>query len=349
MLAVMLGGPAATVGVQGASADSAGGFPARTFYVAPWGSDLNPGTNPDHPWRSVYHVNQARLKPGDRVLFRGGVTFNDAALMPGAAGTWVTGTAGAPVTFASYGGGIARLTKGIYFGASSRLPDGPSYLTFKNLALGAAAGFEGTGDWITLTGLRIGNLYAPGPEVGILTQGSHWRITGNTINGTGDSGMLLGFRSGAPGAPSGGDDYYVAHNVVTRTGLNHKLTFGTHGIYVKVSDATVVQNRITRFHDDGVSVRYRNANVAGNDISRGGIGVAWFQYDTIPGTSRFVDNTISHTSSAAVFVCGTREGCMRPIESFVISGNKILDAQGDTLNLQPTRGTYRVSRNFRRR
>src|SRR6185312_1320010 len=83
---------------------------ARTFYVGPHGSDHGAGRSPRHPWRTMFRVNKAHLKPGDTVLFKGGARFGDDTLMPGW-GLHVSGSKAAPVTFGSYGGGQAVLPK----------------------------------------------------------------------------------------------------------------------------------------------------------------------------------------------------------------------------------------------
>ena len=48
------------------------------YFVSPSGSDRNPGTSPQRPWRTVARVNRAHLVPGDGVLFQGGQRFSDA-------------------------------------------------------------------------------------------------------------------------------------------------------------------------------------------------------------------------------------------------------------------------------
>src|ERR1700736_4732319 len=55
----------------------------RVFYVASNGHDWNRGTNVRHPWRTVFRVDKAHLRPGDTVLFKGGEWFTDNTLMPG--------------------------------------------------------------------------------------------------------------------------------------------------------------------------------------------------------------------------------------------------------------------------
>lgn len=326
--------------------DAQGAPTGRTFYVASDGDDSDAGTSPAEPWRTVTQVDRSGLRPGDTVLFRGGETFSDEALMPGW-GTQVSGTARAPITFGSYGGGQASLTQGIWLGTSNTSPAGPSHLIFRNLALGPGQGFQGTGNYIAIEDLMIRDLLAPRSEgeTGIESEGSHWVIVGNSIDRVGDSGMLLGFDAGWVGAPAGGHDYLVYGNVITNTGLDRRLDYGSHGIYLKVADATVSHNRIVGFRDDGVSARYHGARIVDNYIARGSIGIAWFQYDRQAATSWFVGNEITDTTSAGIFVCGVLQSCMQPIESFVIERNRLSHTDGARLVLQSTRGIYRVADN----
>ena len=123
------------------------------------------------------------------------------------------------------------------------------------------------------------------------------------------------------------------------------MGYGSHGIYDKVRNATITGNRIVGFRDDGVSARYHGARVIGNYISHGGIGIAWYQYDRRPGTNRFVGNEIVDTAAAGIFVCGVAESCWRPRGHFVIEHNKLVDAHGSVLNLQPVLGRYTISSN----
>jgi hypothetical protein len=315
--------------------------PERTFYVAPGGRDSNSGRSPAHPWRTVTRVDDAALRPGDRVLFEGGATFSDATLMPGQ-GFNASGAPGRPIVFGSYGRGQATLVRGVWLGVDSGHPAGPSFLTFSNLALGPMRGFQGTGSHISLLGLTIGDLLPPAAqqETGIQTEGSHWLIAGNRLERIGGSGMLLGANANAAGDPAGGRLYVVRDNLIADTGLDGGIGYPTHGIYLKVARARVTGNRIAHFRDDGISARYHDADLSNNDISGGQIGIAWYQYDRTPGRSRFIGNTITGMSVAGIFVCGVAEGCVRPIESFDIAGNAITGIHGVRMNLQPTSGVY---------
>jgi hypothetical protein len=308
-----------------------------TYYVSPNGSDSNSGTSPASAWQTVEQADRANLKPGDEVLFQGGATFSDDALMPGW-GLSASGTSSAPISFGSYGQGEATLTQGVWFKSDNNL-------AFQNLITGDASGdsgkgFQGNGNGITLVHMTIAHA-----DLGVDAEGNDWTIANSTVEYTGDSGMLLGYSAGEPGDPAGGNDYLVTGNTISNTGMNPAYTFGTHGIYDKVTNATITDNTITHFNNDAVSVRYRNSTISGNHFSDGGIGLAWFQYDNTAGTSKWTDNSISNVKTAGIFVCGTREGCRQTLESFQISGNVISKDSGAGMNLQPTSGSYAVNQN----
>lgn len=299
-----------------------------TYYVSPTGSDSNSGTSPSQAWRTVARVNAAQLKPGDGVLFAGGQTFSDDTLMPIS-----SGATDAPIVFGSYGSGQATITQGVWF-------INKNFLTFDNLALGPQSGLQGgnssgsTANDIVVENCTVG-LSASNPQVGINATGNDWTIDNNTVENIGNSGMLLE-----------GDNYTVSGNTITNTGLDSAISYGMHGIYLKVSNATVTDNTITNFSSDGISVRYRNSVISGNHISGGAIGIAWFQYDTIAGTSYWTDNVIA-TSTAGIYVSPSDIGGPT-IESFVISGNTFAAPPTSgwvATNLHPTTGAYSVSGN----
>jgi hypothetical protein len=303
-----------------------------TYYVSPAGSDSNSGTSPGQAWRTIGRVNAASPQPGDGVLFQGGQTFADTTLMPN-----VSGTSSAPIVYGSYGTGQATITQGVWF-------IDHNYLTFDNLALGPASGLQGgnssghTANNIVVQRCTI-QLSASNPQVGIDATGNHWTIAGNTVENIGNSGMLLL-----------GDSYTISHNTITNTGLDSSISYGMHGIYLKVSNATVTANTITNFSADGISPRYHNSTITNNYISGGSIGIGFFEMDTVPGTSRWTGNTITNTTNAGMFVCGTAESCSEPLDNFTITGNTIGAPASSppgwaTMNLQPTAGTYTVAAN----
>ncbi|NYG55784.1 hypothetical protein [Nocardioides perillae] len=71
----------------------------RTYYVAPTGSDSNPGTSAAAPLRSLAAASALALRPGDRLLLRRGGAWTGDLRVDDA------GTALAPVTVSSYGRG----------------------------------------------------------------------------------------------------------------------------------------------------------------------------------------------------------------------------------------------------
>lgn len=294
-----------------------------TYYVSPRGSDSNTGTSPSAAWRTVARANKAAVNPGDGVLFEGGQVFTDAALMPSR-----SGSSGKPIVYGSYGTGQAQLPQGVWFVSVN-------WLTFQNLAIngsgqGIQASASGSGaSYITINGNII-------TKVGIGINSSnfadhHWTITGNTIDQVADSGMILL-----------GDQFTITKNTITNTGTDSSITYGKHGIYLKVTNATVTENTIRRWiGGSAVSVRYRNSVIERNNFSDGAIGISWFQYDSIPGTSYWRYNNISATAAADIYVSpsdtagGTRE-------SFVVTDNILAKTSGKYLDLQPTSGTYTV-------
>jgi parallel beta helix pectate lyase-like protein len=300
------------------------GISGVVYFVSAVGSDSNSGTSPGQAWRSVGRVNAARLAPGDGVLFQGGATFSDQALMPS-----VSGTASQPIVFGSYGQGKATISQGAWFVQSN--------LAFEQLAFSATfyGGSEahGSSNHITLDRVSIA-LPGANSSLGLYSNGNDWVIQNSTIQNTGLSGMLLN-----------GDHYLITANTLQRTGLDTTNGYNNHGIYLDASDATITNNTITSFAESAISVRYRNSTITANNLSGGQIGIDFYQTDTTPGHSYWTNNTITNTSVAGLFVCGTAESCNQPLESFTITQNTLKKTTGTYLNLQPTSGTYSLVAN----
>ncbi|ANP56832.1 hypothetical protein AVL59_28165 [Streptomyces griseochromogenes] len=78
----------------------------RTFYLSPDGSDKDDGRTPQTAWRTLRRADAVRLKPGDRLLLKGGARFpGTLSIGPGDAGN-----ARKPVVIDSYGDGRAVIT-----------------------------------------------------------------------------------------------------------------------------------------------------------------------------------------------------------------------------------------------
>ncbi len=298
----------------------------RTYYVSSTGSDSNAGTSPEAAWRTVTRANRASLAPGDGILFEGGATFSDDALMPEA-----SGAQGAPLVFGSFGTGRATLTQGAWFMSKSWLAF--TDLSFTGSGQGVSGSINGTGsDHIVVQDSNFANL---GIAVNAANHSdSDWTLRNNHIDGIRDSGVILN-----------GDGHLVEGNTILNTGTDSSIPYGKHGIYLKSSNSRVAGNTIRSFEANGVSSRYRNAVIEDNVISGGQIGIAWFQNDTAAGTSFWRNNTISATTAACLYVSRSDDaGSTR--ESFVVSGNSLTRSGGSYTDFQPTSGAYTLLPNI---
>lgn len=108
---LLLGLCAAILSTTGEAATEAPLSPSggTTYYVSfTGGSDGNAGTSPDAAWQTVGRVNAASFAPGDTIRFARGDQWNQDLTVDSG------GSAGAPITFSSYGTGpppvLRRLT-----------------------------------------------------------------------------------------------------------------------------------------------------------------------------------------------------------------------------------------------
>ena len=156
--------------------------------VSASGRDSASGRSADHAWRTIRRVNDARLQPGDTVLFQGGATFTDTTLTPG-----TSGVVGNPISYGSYGVGDATISNGdgaVWF-------SGRDYLTFQNLRLTTGnangvifAGSSGRSTHIVLrNSILFDSNYAAINQPG--SDDASWLIRGNVIHHVGDSAMIL--------------------------------------------------------------------------------------------------------------------------------------------------------------
>jgi hypothetical protein len=290
----------------------------RTYYVSPTGSDSNSGTSPTAAWRTVNKANNAAMSPGDGILFQGGATFAENTLMPSR-----SGTASARIVYGSYGGGQANLPKGVWF-------RGPSHLVFQNLAIdGTAQGVNATGDDIVLQGMSITN-----SSVGVNGTGDGWLIEGSTVDRAGDSGMLLL-----------GTNHTVRGNLIQNTGIDPSITYGKHGIYLKVAGARITGNLIQHYQGgSGISARYHSSIIENNTIDDGKHGLSFFQQDGVAGTSYWRNNKITRTTYESVYV--SRSADAGPtIEHFVITDNVMQKTSGQWIVMENDPSLNTIERN----
>jgi len=128
---------------------------AADYFVSPRGRDDASGDSPKAAWRSLERVNrhiaESGLKPGDRVLLRGGADFAGGLVIQSAGG----GTAERPVLISTFGDGRATLRCGA--GTGVRVRETP-WVVVSNLVLEAGPRNDGDGirfDRTLDTGHRI--------------------------------------------------------------------------------------------------------------------------------------------------------------------------------------------------
>lgn len=301
---------------------------AKIYYVSPTGSDAASGTIAS-PWRTVRRVDNSSAGAGDTVLFQGGATFSDATLMPPRGGTDA-----APVTFSSYGSGQATLTRGAWLDGTSHVRITALTVDGGNAAgsagVSSAHGGSGTTD-VVVSDCKLVNV-----EIGVSLANrgdANWVVRNTLIQHTADSGII-----------SVAHDSTFDHDTILDSGLSSTITWGKHGIYAKGPNETITNNTISGFSADGVSVRYRNAVVANNIISTGGIGIAWFQDDPLAGLTKITGNTIAATRSSGIYISpDDAAGATR--ESFQISGNTITSTTGSGMDIATTSGSLSVTGN----
>lgn len=289
----------------------------RTFYVSPSGNDRASG-RAGRPWRTVARVDRARLRPGDTVLFRAGARYR-GELTPLVDRT----------TFASYGAGRATIDGGVWF-------SGVDGIVLRDLAVtGAAAGIASsehapstrvTVEGCLITRVGIGINSANAGDAG-------WTVSHTTISHTGNSGAILI-----------GHDLTFDHDRIVDTGESRSVTYPMHGVYAKGPGLTFTHDVIRGFQTDGLSLRYRDADVEHDTIEDGQIGIAWFQDDTHAGTTTIADNTIAHTTDAGIYV-SPADAAGHTRESFVVRENRVLPARGVAVDVAATTGRLRLDRN----
>jgi hypothetical protein len=192
-------------------------------YVAPTGSDANPGTI-DRPWRSITRALVAAA-PGTRILVRAGTYSGTLGAGPSAGGAIgpavyasPKGTAAAPITLEAFPGerpviaAMVSLPSAQWFRMSGLIIDGAN----------APAGAEG---------VSLGNTSGAAP--------SHVELSYNEIRnfqptGTHAQGILH----------YSGTDTALVGNRIHHIG---RQTFFDHGIYMKAGRRVVVANNV--IHD----------------------------------------------------------------------------------------------------
>ena len=268
--------------------------PGRHLYVAPRGSNSNPGTQ-NAPWRSIAKALSA-ARPGDTVVFRAG-TY-------GARGTVATaetsGTAKAPITFKGQPGrprprilGHLKIT-GSYLRFSGFLFDGPTgqvkEITTENpKGEEVEVAIDGDHDTISDSEIRGSDWHA-----GIFLSGADdVTIVGNYIHDNGDTDpCCYRFQKNA----SHGIYFDSGSGVIANNVIEDNLARGVQ-LYPSPSHVLVAYNTIVHNGRAGVIVSNDAANntIANNIVAdNGDTGV---RSNSLTGTGNLVINNLAWHNS----------------------------------------------------
>jgi hypothetical protein len=298
------------------------------FYVDPSGSDRHSGGSPSRAWRTVGRANRASLEPGDVVVFRGGRTYGDAPLIPRS-----SGSRRARIRYGSFGGGPATLTRGVFLASIAWITiDG---LRIRGARQGIESGAEGSG----ARHIRLLHNTISDVQIGVNSPNARdaaWRIADNRIMRTGDSGLILE-----------GANFTIVRNRIASTGMDPQINYGKHGIYAKGARLTLLRNRIQGFATEGISTRFRDAVIVGNEIENGPGGIGYYADDPEAGTTVIRGNTITRVGYGIYIAPDGAAGPSR--ERFRVVANKILTRGGAPIDAPAGRGRVEVSGNHVRR
>lgn len=152
--------PGPNEGNQGGNEGGGEGSGPAYYISYSRGSDSNPGTSPDAPWKTLDRINRGTFEPGDRILLKSGDTWNSVTVI----NSKFTGTAEKPIVISSYGDGAKpRLT-------APTAPAGSSILTINN------------SDHLVVENLEVSNGTGYGLVMGINDGGTHGDIVMRNIH-----------------------------------------------------------------------------------------------------------------------------------------------------------------------
>jgi hypothetical protein len=176
--------------------------PPATFFVSALGDDNHAGISPEQAWRTLARVNRAPLRPGDRVLLRGGDLWREM-LTP-----MVSGRAGQPITFGAYGeGGLPTIS------GAADLTAGP-WTEHKGNRWSVRTAGESGGDAPALCFFGSARGARKDEQADVRQAGDwHW-------SGDGTSGTLVVYATSLPSTAYGIIELQIAH-VIVDIGADH--------------------------------------------------------------------------------------------------------------------------------
>jgi Right handed beta helix region len=196
-----------------------------TFYVAPTGSDRNPGTATD-PWRTIQRAFD-RLRPGERAVVRAG-TYSEDLVMRRA------GTAQAPITVIATAGARVVLRPASRSGDTYavRFRSGAAYVRFGGFVIENARGTSST------------NVYFEGSAHDI-------ELVRNEIRYSQDQGIF---------SEDSTRDLHIVRNRIHHNGRGHVAgQHQSHGIYIEGRNH-LIANNVVHDHPFGFGIQIYPAN-----------------------------------------------------------------------------------------
>jgi hypothetical protein len=225
---------------------------AADYYIAASGSDANAGSAAA-PWQTLARASSAILRPGDRVLLRGGDSFSGTLSLDASD----AGTAAAPIVIGSYGTGRATIRTTSGAGISVYNTSGVS---IAGLAIVGGAGstsgisvFTDLGGDVRLAFLRIDSVDVTGfgrdgIEIGAWNGRSGFRdvrVTNSSLHGNGRTGLFTYAQ-----LPGSHQQVYVGHvRAYDNPGITGATSNTGSGIVLASVDGGTIERSVA--HDNG--------------------------------------------------------------------------------------------------
>jgi hypothetical protein len=301
-----------------------------TYYVnGEGGNDTHAGTSESTAWKSLYKVVHSTFSPGDKILFKGGISPEQQAgwgiLEPPS-----NGTSGDPITFGSYGTGKAILLP--VSGEAHIFLSNASWLVFEDLILDGSSindptYVSGTGGILTHgSGTGVHNIVVKNCEFkwcvswinNARAEDINWAVESNVMEHSGDSGILN------QNFPTG---WVIEHNTFKAFGESSAIqAAGRHGIYARLSGPKIKFNIFeanTLCNGQCISQRGPNFEVIGNVLkaSTNSGCIAYFPYTEERGTSLHAYNKCSGAGVEGWYCTSSESGAGDIGESFIVCNN----------------------------
>jgi hypothetical protein len=229
--------------VSGSAAPHVVAKPNTTYFVNPQGNDTNAGTSPATAWRTISHVNSVEFRPGDQILFEGGLTFS---------GNLVFDSQDiGPITVGSYGNGPATISAGKQTGISvsdaGHFTIADLHLVGSGYATNGGDGISFTSDLpgVAQTGITVSNVAVSGfGQVGVNFLGSNGSrdfanvsVTFVSAGDNGNGGVQLQGQGQAR-------DIYIGHVQAIHNAGSADIDSG-YGILVFGANDVVIERSVT--------------------------------------------------------------------------------------------------------